>query len=49
MGNQYTKEEKIEFVQYKTIIDKAVFEKDKYIVFKQVRKTLNKNLLERKK
>lgn len=49
MGNQYTKEEKVEFEYYKTIIDKALTEKNSYVVFRQSRKALNKDLLDQKR
>lgn len=49
MGNHYTKEEKVEFEQYKTLIDKALNEKDRYVVFKQVRKTLDTDLTNKKR
>ena len=49
MGNNYTKEEKLEFEQYKALIDRALYEKDRYIVYRQIRKTLNKDMLDKKR
>ena len=49
MGNHYTKEEKLEFEKYKVTLDKAFYEKDRYVIFKQIRKSINKDLLENRK
>lgn len=47
MGNTYTKEELIEFEQYKKMMRQAFDEKDRWMQYKLTRKTLDKNLREK--
>lgn len=49
MGNRYSREELIEFEQYKKMMDQAFDEKDRWMQYKQTRKTLNKHLREKKR
>ena len=49
MGNRYTKEEQAEFMHYKKLIDRALEEKERWIQYKQVRKTLDTHFREKKR
>lgn len=49
MGSKYTKAEKQEFLTYKAIIDRAIFERERYNTYKEVRVLLNKKLLDKTK
>lgn len=49
MGNRYSREELIEFEQYKKMMDQAFDEKDRWLQYKTTRKTLDKQLREKKR
>ena len=49
MGHKYSKEEKAEFLHYKKLIDRAIEEKERWLQYKQIRKTLDNNLKDKRK